>query len=73
LAEKDIDVRYAATEIGEWPATQRFRAIPGTASSRRKSLVCNLCVAGHSPISVAAYHGHVKTIACLLSMEGVEI
>ncbi|CAG8024110.1 unnamed protein product, partial [Penicillium nalgiovense] len=29
--------------------------------------------AGHSPISVAAYHGRMNTVACLLSMDGVEI
>jgi hypothetical protein len=33
----------------------------------------NLYVGGHSPISVAAYHGRVNTVDCLLSMEGVDI
>lgn len=33
----------------------------------------NLCVAGHSPISVAASHGRVNAVACLLSMGDVEI
>ena len=36
-------------------------------------IALNLCVAGHSPISVAAYHGHVNMVACLLSRKGVEI
>ncbi|CAG8906285.1 unnamed protein product [Penicillium salamii] len=33
----------------------------------------NLCVAGHSPISIAASRGCVSTVACLLSMGSVEI
>lgn len=36
-------------------------------------ITLNLCVVGHSPISVTIYHGYVKTIAYLLSIEGVEI
>ncbi|CAG8882967.1 unnamed protein product [Penicillium nalgiovense] len=80
LAEKDIDVNFvggrgrleapstslhhAATRL-DTILLRRLLAVPGIA--------LNLCVAGHSPISVAAYHGHVKTVACLLSMEGVEI
>ena len=80
LAEKDIDINFvggrgrleapstslhhAATRL-DTILLRRLLAVPGIA--------LNLCVAGHSPISVAAYHGHVKTVACLLSMEGVEI
>ncbi|KAJ6157281.1 hypothetical protein N7497_006166 [Penicillium chrysogenum] len=80
LAEKDIDVNFvggrgrleapstslhhAATRL-DTILLRRLLAVPGIA--------LNLCVAGHSPISVAAYHGHVKAVACLLSMEGVEI
>ena len=48
-----------------------YRAPTTAACGARDSL--NLCVGGHSPISVAAYHGRVNTVACLLSMEGVEI
>jgi len=33
----------------------------------------NICVAGHSPISVAASHGRVNSVACLLNLGGVEI
>jgi ankyrin repeat protein len=33
----------------------------------------NLCVAGHSPISIAASRGCVSTVACLLSMGSLEI
>ncbi|CAG8904255.1 unnamed protein product [Penicillium nalgiovense] len=80
LAEKDIDINFVGGRGRlESPSTslhhaamrldtillRRLLAVPGIA--------LNLCVAGHSPISVAAYHGHVKTVACLLSMEGVEI
>jgi hypothetical protein len=31
----------------------------------------NLYVIVHSPISVAAYHGRVNTVPCLLSIESV--
>ncbi|CAG8218883.1 unnamed protein product, partial [Penicillium nalgiovense] len=43
----------------------KLLAMPGIA--------LNFCVAGHSPISVVAYHGHVNMVACLLSMKGVGI
>lgn len=33
----------------------------------------NLCVAGYSPISIAAFCGCVSTVACLLSMGSFEI
>ncbi|CAG8892884.1 unnamed protein product [Penicillium nalgiovense] len=58
LAEKVI-------YVNSLEAVEALRPLPGIA--------LNLCVAGHSPISVAAYHGHLKTVAFLLSMEGVEI
>ncbi|CAG8093096.1 unnamed protein product [Penicillium nalgiovense] len=80
LAEKDINVNFvggrrrfvtpstllhhAATRL-DTVLVRRLLAIPGIAR--------NLCVAGHSPISVAAYHGLVNTVACLLGMEDVEI
>jgi ankyrin repeat protein len=44
---------------------RRLLAVPGVA--------LNLCVAGHTPIFVAAYHGRINTLACLLSIEGVDI
>ncbi|CDM32595.1 F-box domain, cyclin-like [Penicillium roqueforti FM164] len=80
LAEKDIDINFVRGRGRlESPSTslhhtairldtillQRLLTVPGIA--------LNLCIAGHSPISVAVYHGHVKTVACLLSIEGVEI
>lgn len=80
LAEKDINVNFvggrgrfetpstslhhAATRL-DTVLVRRLLAIPGIAR--------NLCVAGHSPISIAAYHGRVNTVACLLSVEDVEI
>ena len=80
LAEKDINVNFIGGRgILEMPSTslhhaatrldtgllQRLLAVPG--------IDLNICVAGHSPISVAASHGCVRTVACLLSMEGMEI
>jgi ankyrin repeat protein len=80
LAEKDIDVNFvggrgrletlstslhhAATRL-DTVLLRRLLAVPG--------MSLNLCVAGHSPISVAAYHGCVNTITCLLNMGSVEI
>ncbi|KAI3091386.1 hypothetical protein CBS147333_10299 [Penicillium roqueforti] len=80
LAEKDIDVNFVGG-CGrlETPSTslhhtatrldtvllQRLLVVPG--------IDLNICVAGHSPISVAASHGRVNTVACLLNMGGVEI
>ncbi|CAG8020940.1 unnamed protein product [Penicillium nalgiovense] len=80
LAEKDIDVNFvggrgrlgapstslhhAATRL-DTVVLRRLLEVPG--------IDPNLCVAGHSPISVAAYHGRMNTVACLLSMDGVEI
>ncbi|CAG8030538.1 unnamed protein product, partial [Penicillium salamii] len=80
LAEKDINLNlvggrgrfetpstslhHAATRL-DTVILRRLLAVPG--------IDPNLCVAGHSPISVAAYHGRMNTVACLLGMEGVEI
>jgi ankyrin repeat protein len=80
LAEKDIDVNFvggrgrfetpstslhhAATRL-DTVLLRRLLAVPG--------ISLNLCVAGQSPISVAAYHGHVNTVTCLLNMGSVEI
>ncbi|KAJ5471436.1 hypothetical protein N7530_008793 [Penicillium desertorum] len=80
LAEKDINVNFvggrerlgtpstslhhAATRL-DTVILRRLLAVPG--------IGLNLCVAGHSPISVAAYHGRVNTVAYLLSMGSVEI
>ncbi|OGE46852.1 hypothetical protein PENARI_c099G05954 [Penicillium arizonense] len=80
LAEKDINVNFVGgCGRFETPSTslhhaasrldtvllRRLLAVPG--------ISLNLCVGGHSTISLAAYHGRVNTVACLLSMEGVEI
>jgi ankyrin repeat protein len=80
LAEKDINVNFvggcerietlstslhhAATRLDTVPL-RRLLAVPG--------IDLNIFVAGHSPISVAAYHGRVNTVACLLDIGGVEI
>ncbi|KAJ5473975.1 hypothetical protein N7475_003541, partial [Penicillium sp. IBT 31633x] len=80
LAEKDIDVNFVGGRGRlEAPSTSLHHAATRLDTILLRRLLAvpvialNLCVAGHSPISVAAYHGHVKTVACLLSMEGVEI
>ncbi|CAG8108096.1 unnamed protein product [Penicillium salamii] len=65
LAEKDINVNFVGGR-GKTPCSY-------DGCLRCPGLGLNLCVAGHSPISVAAYHGRVNTVAFLLSMEGVEI
>ncbi|CAG8293930.1 unnamed protein product, partial [Penicillium salamii] len=57
-------LHHAATRL-DTVILRRLLAVPG--------IDPNLCVAGHSPISVAAYHGRMNTVACLLGMEGVEI
>lgn len=80
FAEKDINVNFvggrgrfetastslhhAATRL-DIVVLRQLLAVPGVDP--------NLCVAGHSPISIAAYHGRMSTVACLLSIEGVEI
>ncbi|CAG8243323.1 unnamed protein product, partial [Penicillium nalgiovense] len=80
LAEKDINVNlvggcgrletpstslHHATARLDTVLLRRLLSVPG--------ISLNICVAGHSPISVAAYHGRVNTVACLLGMESVEI
>ncbi|KAJ5474098.1 hypothetical protein N7475_003664 [Penicillium sp. IBT 31633x] len=80
LAEKDINVNFVGG-CGrlETPSTSLHHAAArlDTVLLRRLLTVpgigLNLCVAGHSPISVAAYHGRVDTVACLLGIESVEI
>jgi ankyrin repeat protein len=80
LAEKGINVNFvggrgrfetastslhhAATRL-DTMVLRQLLAVPG--------LDPNLCVAGRSPISIAAYHGRMSTVACLFSIEGVEI
>ena len=80
LAEKDINVNFvrgrgrfetpstslhhAATRL-DTVLLRRLLAVPG--------IHPNLCVAGHTTISIAAYRGRINTIACLLSKEGVEV
>jgi ankyrin repeat protein len=80
LAEKDINVNFVGgRERLETPSTSLHHAATrlDTVILRRLLAVpgigLNLCVAGHSPISVAAYHGRVNTVAYLLSMGSVEI
>jgi ankyrin repeat protein len=78
LAEKDINLNFvggrgrfetlstslhhAAIRL-DTVVLRQLLAVPGVNP--------NICVAGHSPIFVAAYHGIVNTLACLLGMEGV--
>ncbi|OQE69395.1 hypothetical protein PENNAL_c0136G09986 [Penicillium nalgiovense] len=80
LAEKDIDVNL----IGgggrfEMPSTSLHHAAARLDTVLLRRLLAvpeidpNLCVAGHSPISIAACHGRVNTVACLLNMGNVEI
>jgi ankyrin repeat protein len=80
LAEKDINVNFVGCRGRfETPSTSLHRAATRLDTVKLRQLLAvpgvdqNLCVAGHSPISVTAYHGRMNTVACLLSMEGVEI
>jgi ankyrin repeat protein len=80
LAEKDIDVNFGGGRGRfETPSTSLHHATTRLDTTLLRRLLAvlgiglNLCVAGHSPISVAAYNGCVNTVACLLSMESVEI
>ncbi|KAI3093071.1 hypothetical protein CBS147333_10146 [Penicillium roqueforti] len=57
-------LHHSATRL-DTVLLRRLLVVPG--------IDVNLCVAGHSPISVAASHGRVNTVACLLNLEGVEI
>ncbi|CAG7957057.1 unnamed protein product [Penicillium nalgiovense] len=80
LAEKEISVNL----IGgggrfEMPSTSLHHAAARLDSVLLRRLLAvpeidlNLCVAGHSPISIAASRGYVSTVACLLNMGNVEI
>jgi ankyrin repeat protein len=80
LAEKDINVnfvggrgRFEAPSTSLHHAAARFDTVLIRRLLAVPGISLNLCVGGHSPISVAAYHGRVNTVACLLSMEGAEI
>jgi ankyrin repeat protein len=79
-AEKDINVNFVGGRGRlEAPSTSLHHAAIRLDTVVLRQLLAvpgvnpNICIAGHSPISVAAYHGNVNTVACLLSMEGVEI
>ncbi|KAI3188526.1 hypothetical protein DTO003C3_10231 [Penicillium roqueforti] len=80
LAEKDINVNFVGGRGRfEPPSTSLHHAATRLDTVTLRQLLAvpgidpNLCVAGHSPISVAAYHGRMNTVVCLLGMEGVEI
>ncbi|KZN87774.1 Ankyrin-1 [Penicillium chrysogenum] len=80
LAEKDINVNSVGGRGRlETPSTSLHHAAArlDTVLLRRLLVVpgidLNLSVAGHSPISVAASHGRVNTVDCLLSIADVEI
>ncbi|KAI3092206.1 hypothetical protein CBS147333_10239 [Penicillium roqueforti] len=80
LAEKDINVNFVGGRGRfETPSTSLHHAATRLDTVTLRQLLAvpgidpNLCVAGHSPISVAAYHGRMNTVGCLLGMEGVEI
>ncbi|KAJ5033206.1 hypothetical protein NUH16_003122 [Penicillium rubens] len=80
LAEKDINVNFVGGRGRfETPSTSLHHAATrlDTVILRRllelPGIDPNLCVAGQSRISVAAYHGRMNTVACLLGMKGVEI
>ena len=72
LAEKDINVNFVGG-CGrlETPSTSLHHAAARLDTVLLRHLLAvpgiglNLCVACHSPISVAAYHGCVDTVACL--------
>ena len=75
LAEKNVgghgrfetlstSLHHASTRL-DTVVLRRLLAVPGVDP--------NLCVAGHSPISAAAYQGRMNVVACLLSIEGEEI
>ncbi|CAG7955566.1 unnamed protein product [Penicillium olsonii] len=80
LAEKDIDVNL----IGGRGRFKMPSASLHHAATRLDNVLLlrllvvpeidpNLCVAGHSPISIAASRGCVSAVACLLSKGSVEI
>ncbi|CAG8906384.1 unnamed protein product [Penicillium salamii] len=80
LADKDIDVNLIGGRGRfEIPSTSLHHAAARLDTVLLRRLLAvpeidpNLCVAGHSPISIAACHGRVNTVACLLNMGNVEI
>ncbi|CAG8875840.1 unnamed protein product [Penicillium salamii] len=80
LAEKDIDVNLIGGRGRfEMPSTSLHHSATRLDTVLLRRLLAvpeidpNLCVAGHSPISTAACHGRVNTVACLLNMGNVEI
>ena len=80
LAEKDINVNFIGGRGRfEMPSTSLHHAATrlDTVPLRRLLAVPEidpkLCVAGHSPISIAASRGCVSAVACLLNMGSVEI
>ncbi|CAG8256587.1 unnamed protein product, partial [Penicillium salamii] len=80
LAEKDIDVNLIGGRGRfEMPSTSLHHAATRLDTVLLLRLLAvpeidpNLCVAGHSPISIAASRGCVSAVACLLSKGSVEI
>lgn len=80
LAEKDIDVNLIGGRGRfEMPTTSLHHAATRLDTVLLLRLLAvpeidpNLCVAGHSPISIAASRGCVSAVACLLSMGSLEI
>ncbi|CAG7959597.1 unnamed protein product [Penicillium salamii] len=80
LAEKDIDVNLIGGRGRfEMPSTSLHHAATRSDTVLLRRLLAvpeidpNVCVAGHSPISIAASRGCVSTVACLLNMGNVEI
>ncbi|CAG7937133.1 unnamed protein product [Penicillium salamii] len=80
LAEEDADVNFVGGRGKfEAPSTSLHHAATRLDTILLRQLLAvpgidlNICVTGHSPVSVAAYHGCVNSVACLLSMEGVDI
>ncbi|CAG8275614.1 unnamed protein product [Penicillium olsonii] len=80
LAEKDIDVNLIGGRGRfEMPSTSLHHAATRLDTVLLRRLLAvpeidpNLCVAGHSPISIAASRGCVSTVACLLGMGSLEI
>ncbi|CAG8274700.1 unnamed protein product [Penicillium olsonii] len=80
LAEKDIDVNLIGGRgrLG-MPSTSLHHAAARLDTVLLRRLLSvpeidpNVCVAGHSPISIAASRGCVSAVACLLNMASVEI
>ncbi|KAJ5264658.1 hypothetical protein N7505_007451 [Penicillium chrysogenum] len=80
LAKEDFHVNFVGGRGRfETPSTSLHHAVTRLDIVLLRRLLAvpeiglNLCVAGHSPISIAGSHGHVNTVACLLDLGGVEI